>query len=214
MVLPRTLSRRYHPTALPRKTFGVTAPDTPRYTVRTPASHQGNKQLRRHWKAWVKEEDIAQMATVGINTVRLPVGDWMYQPYGPYVGCTDGALDEVDRLFELCRRWDLEGVLLYACFPSPDDVLANAPRVAAGTPQPRLGCALRWRQSCHGFQSCDILCLGDGSDHESPVDVLSCGAFLGFLTVLIDGFGRVLLSSLYNSHSQAYARETALLSLR
>ena len=50
------------------------------------------------------EEDIAQLATVGVNTVRLPVGDYMYQPYGPYVGCIDGALDEVDRLFTLCRR--------------------------------------------------------------------------------------------------------------
>lgn len=65
---------------------------------------QGNKQLRRHWKTWVTEEDIAQLATVGVNTIRLPVGDYMYQPYGPYVGCTDGALDEVDRLFALCRR--------------------------------------------------------------------------------------------------------------
>lgn len=50
------------------------------------------------------EMDIAQLATLGINTIRLPVGDWMYKPYGPYVGCTDGSLDEVDRLFVLCRR--------------------------------------------------------------------------------------------------------------
>ncbi|CAN0345923.1 unnamed protein product, partial [Scytosiphon promiscuus] len=56
---------------------------------------EGNKQLKRHWKTWVTESDIAQIATVGVNTVRLPVGDWMYQPYGPYVGCTDGALEEV-----------------------------------------------------------------------------------------------------------------------
>lgn len=74
------------------------------FNVNVFAVPQGNKQLRRHWKAWVTETDIAQLATVGINTVRLPVGDWMYQPYGPYVGCTDGALDEVDRLFDLCRR--------------------------------------------------------------------------------------------------------------
>lgn len=51
------------------------------------------------------EEDIAELATAGVNTIRLPVGDWMYQPYGPYLGCTDGALDEVDRLFDLCRRY-------------------------------------------------------------------------------------------------------------
>lgn len=67
--------------------------------------YQGNKQLRRHWKTWVTEEDIAELATAGVNTIRLPVGDWMYQPYGPYLGCTDGALDEVDRLFDLCRRY-------------------------------------------------------------------------------------------------------------
>lgn len=71
---------------------------------------QGNKQLKRHWQTWVTEEDIAQLATVGVNTIRLPVGDWMYQPYGPYVGCTDGALEEVDRLFDLCRR------CLFFCF--------------------------------------------------------------------------------------------------
>lgn len=73
---------------------------------------QGNKQLRRHWKTWVTESDIAQIATVGVNTIRLPVGDWMYQPYGPYVGCTDGALEEVERLFWLCRKYGLISVAL------------------------------------------------------------------------------------------------------
>ncbi|CAN0122225.1 unnamed protein product, partial [Scytosiphon promiscuus] len=72
---------------------------------------EGNKQLKRHWKTWVTESDIAQIATVGVNTVRLPVGDWMYQPYGPYVGCTDGALEEVDRLFYLCRKYGLKVLL-------------------------------------------------------------------------------------------------------
>eukprot|EP00752_Nemacystus_decipiens_P018730 g16793.t1 len=72
---------------------------------------EGNKQLRRHWSSWVTEGDIAQLATIGVNTVRLPVGDYMYQPYGPYVGCTDGALDEVDRLFTLCRRYGIRVLL-------------------------------------------------------------------------------------------------------
>ena len=36
-----------------------------------------------------------QLATMGINTVRLPVGDWMYKPYGPYIGCTEGSLEQV-----------------------------------------------------------------------------------------------------------------------
>ena len=72
----------------------------------------------------MRELDIAELATAGVNTIRLPVGDWMYQPYGPYVGCTDGALEEVDRLFELCRRCvrylnPQEGVLEAPGFDSP-----------------------------------------------------------------------------------------------
>lgn len=46
---------------------------------------EGNKQLRRHWDAWVTEEIIAELALVGkVNSLRLPVGDWMYIPYGKY----------------------------------------------------------------------------------------------------------------------------------
>lgn len=33
---------------------------------------------------------------MGINSIRLPVGDWMYIPYDHYAQCTEGALDEMD----------------------------------------------------------------------------------------------------------------------
>lgn len=62
---------------------------------------EGNKQLRRHWDTWVTESIIVKLAQSGaVNSLRLPVGDWMYKPYGPYVGCTDGALDYVDYLLD------------------------------------------------------------------------------------------------------------------
>jgi len=62
---------------------------------------EGNKQLRRHWKTWVTEEIIEQLKDSGaVNSLRLPVGDWMYKPYGPYPGCTDGALDFVDDVLD------------------------------------------------------------------------------------------------------------------
>lgn len=68
---------------------------------------EGNKQLRRHWKAWVREEDIAAIAATGATHLRIPVGDWMYTPYGPYVGCTDGAVEELDRVLSLCAKYKL-----------------------------------------------------------------------------------------------------------
>jgi len=48
---------------------------------------EGNRQLRRHWSAWVREEDIRAIAETGANTVRIPVGDWMYVPYGAPADC-------------------------------------------------------------------------------------------------------------------------------
>jgi len=62
---------------------------------------EANRQLRRHWETWVTEDIIEELARSGINSLRLPVGDYMYKPYGPYVdGCFDGALDYVDTLLD------------------------------------------------------------------------------------------------------------------
>ena len=91
--------------------FGNAAPDKvgmDTYSFcRALGPEEGNRQLRRHWKAWLTEDDVRAIAGTGADTVRLPVGDWMYTPYGPYVGCTDGALAEVDRFLDFCEKYGL-----------------------------------------------------------------------------------------------------------
>ena len=78
---------------------------------------EGNKQLRRHWDTWVTEDDVKELASHNINSLRLPVGDWMYDPYGPYVGCTDGSLEYVEWFLDLCDEYgisvliDIHGVI-------------------------------------------------------------------------------------------------------
>ncbi len=73
---------------------------------------EANKQLRRHWDAWVTEDIIKELKASGaVNSLRLPVGDWMYVPYGPYVGCTDGALEYVDKLLDWADENDLSVML-------------------------------------------------------------------------------------------------------
>lgn len=50
---------------------------------------EGNRQLRRHWDTWVTEEIIKELAdSETVNSLRLPVGDFMYRPYGPYGTCS------------------------------------------------------------------------------------------------------------------------------
>lgn len=62
---------------------------------------EANRQLRNHWETWVTQDIVQQLAHSGINSLRLPVGDFMYKPYGPYAdGCFDGALEYVDVLLD------------------------------------------------------------------------------------------------------------------
>ena len=73
---------------------------------------EGNKQLKRHWESWVTEEIIQDLASSGaVNSLRVPVGDFMFEPYGPYVGCTDGALDYLDTLLDWAHVYGLSVLL-------------------------------------------------------------------------------------------------------
>ena len=48
-------------------------------------AEEGNEQLRRHWETWVTEDIIKDLAGSGaVNSLRVPVGDFMFEPYGPY----------------------------------------------------------------------------------------------------------------------------------
>lgn len=72
---------------------------------------EANKQMRRHWKTWVTEHEIKNLAKIGVDTVRIPVGDWMYVPYGPYIGCMDGAVEELDRVLKLLKKHGIKALI-------------------------------------------------------------------------------------------------------
>jgi aryl-phospho-beta-D-glucosidase BglC (GH1 family) len=54
---------------------------------------EANKQLRRHWSTFVTEDQIRNLKLSGAETLRIPVGDWMYVPYEPYIGCMVSTKD-------------------------------------------------------------------------------------------------------------------------
>jgi glucan 1,3-beta-glucosidase len=82
---------------------------------------EGNKQLQRHWSTWVTQDIIEELARTGIDTLRLPVGDWQFVPYEPYIGCTDGANDQVARVLDLCHQNKIDVILdLHAIRGSPN----------------------------------------------------------------------------------------------
>ena len=40
--------------------------------------------------------------------MRLPIGDWTLTPYGPYVGCYDGAAEKVDWFMDTAEKYNIK----------------------------------------------------------------------------------------------------------
>ncbi|ORY80463.1 glycoside hydrolase superfamily [Protomyces lactucae-debilis] len=61
-------------------------------------------QLQQHWASWVTQSDISQLASAGLNTLRIPVGFWAFiDPIAgePYVRSTQ--LQELSRVLGYAR---------------------------------------------------------------------------------------------------------------
>ena len=78
---------------------------------------EANRQLRRHWKLWLTEEHIQLIAKTGSTHVRIPVGDWMWEPYDIYdevehgVRCNDGAIEELNRALKLIEKYGMKALI-------------------------------------------------------------------------------------------------------
>jgi glucan 1,3-beta-glucosidase len=72
---------------------------------------EGNRVLRAHWDAWVTEDLVRDLAEREVEIVRLPIGDWTLKPYGPYVGCTDGAADKITWFLDTCAKYGIDVLL-------------------------------------------------------------------------------------------------------
>ena len=71
----------------------------------------GNQAMKAHWENFYTDDDIKGLADRGVKMVRLPVGDWTLKPYGPYVGCMDGAEDWIQWMFDTCAKYNIEVLL-------------------------------------------------------------------------------------------------------
>jgi len=72
---------------------------------------EGNQVLREHWDTWIDEQTFIDMAAREVEMIRVPIGDWTLKPYGPYVGCTDGAKEKVQWLMDTAQKYDIKVLL-------------------------------------------------------------------------------------------------------
>ncbi|CAL5875247.1 uncharacterized protein PFLUO_LOCUS9551 [Penicillium psychrofluorescens] len=45
--------------------------------VKSLGQEAANKAFQKHWGSWITQDDITEMVSYGINTIRVPVGYWM-----------------------------------------------------------------------------------------------------------------------------------------
>ena len=73
--------------------------------------NEGKRQLNEHFKNWVNETHIKSLSNKKVSHLRIPVGDWMFQSYGPYIGCTDDAYNYLTYIMDLCLQYNIKVLL-------------------------------------------------------------------------------------------------------
>ncbi|MGL4337406.1 MAG: glycoside hydrolase family 5 protein, partial [Turicibacter sp.] len=63
--------------------------------------------MKNHYDTWITEEDFKWIKEIGLNTVRIPVGHWIFGDCPPYVG----AIEYLDCAMDFGKKYDL-GVLI------------------------------------------------------------------------------------------------------
>lgn len=96
---------------------GLAAKDETAWCVEL--GHRATPILQQHWNSYIRREDFAWLAAIGINAVRIPVGHWLFAPdypyhrsYGelryPYV---EGGFRVLDRAFDWAEEFGLHVVV-------------------------------------------------------------------------------------------------------
>ena len=78
------------------------------YGLSIAAPATAEKRIRQHRASFITKGTIKQIAARGLNTVRVPVGYWLFDNDRPYVS---GGDEQLDSLFEWCEEYDI-GVIL------------------------------------------------------------------------------------------------------
>jgi glucan 1,3-beta-glucosidase len=67
-------------------------------------------QLKAHWESWITQDDFNEIASMGLNHVRIPIGYWALNPLpqDPYV---QGQLPILDNAIIWARNASLKVLL-------------------------------------------------------------------------------------------------------
>jgi glucan 1,3-beta-glucosidase len=90
-------------------------------------------RLREHWSSFIRRDDFAWLAGIGINAVRIPVGHWVFgppYPYHPSYGdarqpFVEGGIETLDRAFDWADEFGLDVMLDLHAAPGCQNAFDN-----------------------------------------------------------------------------------------
>lgn len=74
---------------------------------------QAEQKLREHWTSFITEEDFKWIKEKGLNTVRIPVGHWIFGDVPPY----SGAIDRLDWAMDTAREYGIDVLIDFHAAP-------------------------------------------------------------------------------------------------
>ena len=80
------------------------------WTLSQTLANEGLSRLSAHWNAWITADDFTQIASLGLNHVRIPIGYWAINPLPsePYV---QGQLQKLDQAIGWARNSGLKVII-------------------------------------------------------------------------------------------------------
>lgn len=69
---------------------------------------EARRRLERHWATFITQQDIRRIQQLGLNTVRIPVGYWLFADTDGFLG---GSYRYLDRLFSWAAQYGLKVIL-------------------------------------------------------------------------------------------------------
>jgi len=84
---------------------GIPAKDE--YTLAEVQGKNARAFFDRHRETYITESDFQFLQEWGINAVRIPIGYWILEPDGPYVG----GLEHLDRALAWCGQYGIDAIV-------------------------------------------------------------------------------------------------------
>lgn len=101
-------------------------------------------KIQAHRSTFITEEDFKWLAENGVNAVRLPVGYWVLEDSGPYVG----AVQYLDFAVDMCEKYDLRLLIDFHGAPGSQNGNDHSGRI---------GEALWHKERLHQTKSIEVL---------------------------------------------------------